>query len=162
MADRLCVIIRCVCASNVCDIAANTSGFLFIDDCFQKEPTNRLHTHTHCCVASSHFSVPVNRFNRSHVASSRDCLFVPGHTSSCQQNDSDLSTVRWTSYLHSTTVLMSTSWIKLFFDSHHSYRRLFCSCLHLRQTQIKKKNAQQNSVVFVNDDAPFFMRITRR
>lgn len=70
-------------------------------------------THTHRCVASSHFSVPVNRFNRSHVASSRDCLFVPGHTSSCQQNDSDLSTVRRTSYLHSTTVLMSTPWIKL-------------------------------------------------
>lgn len=112
MADRLCVIIRCVCASNVCDIAANTSGFLFIDGCFQKR-THQQAAHTHRCVASSHFSVPVNRFNRSHVASSRDCLFVPGHTSSCQQNDSDLSTVRRTSYLHSTTVLMSTPWIKL-------------------------------------------------
>lgn len=112
MADRLCVIIRCVCASNVCDIAANTSGFLFIDGCFQKR-THQQAAHTYRCVASSHFSVPVNRFNRSHVASSRDCLFVPGHTSSSQQNDSDLSTVRRTSYLHSTTVLMSTPWIKL-------------------------------------------------
>lgn len=79
---------------------------------FKKNPPTGC-THTHRCVASSHFSVPVNRFNRSHAASSRDCLFVPGHTSSCQQNDSDLSTVRRTSYLHSTTVLMSTPWIKL-------------------------------------------------
>lgn len=88
-ADGWRVIIRCVCASNVCDIAANTSGFLFIDGCFQKR-THQQAAHTHRCVASSHFSVPVNRFNRSHAASSRDCLFVAGHTSSCQQNDSDL------------------------------------------------------------------------
>ena len=144
MCVHLCVCV-CVCvgvgsadgwrALNVCDFAANTSGFLFIDDCFQ---TGCTHTHTHTqTVALPHIGIHVIRLDRSHCESwlLRHVIYrLPvcsgTHTSSSLQNDYVLETVIRTSNLHSTTVLMSTSWINL---SHltdrlcffHSYRCFF-------------------------------------